>query len=644
MPEAINKFKAGFQDGSLNPEKLANMTSEERHKLFTDLVGEDVAKGVNSSFESKLLLKNQQKGMITWAKSLIGLKPEVRRDLITRIQKLDKVLNPEDQRAFLKDLASTKLGVDVTQEEAKAITELSKKVADTRAALDAGGDRLAWGRAKVALGNYVNGLKADANKFTAKDAVLHPLKATGKLAGIAKSVKASLDDSAIFRQGWKTLFTNPKEWTKNSFKSFADIAHSLKGQDVLDEVHADIMSRPTYEKMVKAKLAVSNIEEAFPSTVPEKIPLFGRAYKASEEAYTAFVYRQRADIFDKYLNIAEKAGVNTDSPEELKAIGNVVNALTGRGNLGRFEGAGTAMNTIFFSPRNTIGHIQTLLQPLGGGGATTAFTRKQAAVNLLKIVAGTAVILKIADAAKPGSVDFDPRSSNFGKIKINNTRFDVTGGMSSVLTLGARLGTLSTKNSTTGVITKLNKGFGGSTGADIANSFLENKLSPAGSVIKDLLNQKDFNGNKPTAASETSNLLMPLPISTYQELKNDPNSANKLVAMIADGLGIATNTYGKTNPSWSTSSSAQIQSFKSKVSPQQFKQAAQSYGSQLDQWTKSNQPALDKFSDKDKTDALAAEKTRLQNSVMKDYGFKYKAPKSVPTSRRAYNKLLTPKN
>lgn len=640
MPAAIDKFKTAIKDGTIDPEKLSNMSSEERHKLFSGLVGDDAAKGVNAGFESKLLLKNQQAGMVRWAQSVIGLKPETKRDLISRIEKIQTVLDPGEKESFLKDLASTKLGTDVTQEEAKKIADLSKAVSSSKTAMENGGDRLEYGRAKVALGNYVGELKNEASKTTVKDAIAHPLKTVGKTAGLAKSLKASLDDSAIFRQGWKTIFTNPKEWSTNALKSFSDIAHSLKGKDVLDEVHADILSRPTYDKMVKAKLAISNVEEAFPSTLPEKVPVLGRVYKASEEAYTGFVYRQRADIFDKYLSIAKKAGENIEDPEQLKSIGKLVNSLTGRGDLGKFEGAGNALNTVFFSPRNVKGHIDTLTQPFGGGGAKTAFARKTAAINLLKITAGTAAILKIADMAKPGSVDFDPRSSNFGKIKVGNTRFDVTGGMSSILTLASRIASQSSKSSTSGVVSKLNSGYGSNTGMGVINDFLDNKLSPTAAVVKDLVNQKDFNGNKPSIGGEAKNLLEPLPITTYQELRSDPHAANTLIGMIADGLGIATNTYGKSNVSWGDSTSKEIQSFKNSVSPKDFKQAAVDYNTQLDDWMKNSR--VKELSDADKQGAITAEKARLQTNVMKDYGFKYKAPKSVPGGR--YKNIITPKS
>lgn len=643
MPEAINKFKTGFQDGTLDPEKLSNMSSDERHQLFSKLAGEDVAKGVNASFESKLLLKNQQRGMVTWAKSVAGLKPEVRRDLLTRINKLDKVLDPEERQGFLKDLAATKLGVNVSQDEAKQIANLAKTATEAKAASP---NSMEYGRAQIKLNNYVNSLKLNAEKTpltgVPKETLSHPFKAVEKGANFLKSIRATLDDSAVFHQGWKAMLTDPKQWGQNALKSFSNAAKEFKGQDIMDEVNAKIISDKNYDRALKGGLSVVRPEEAFSSSVAEKIPLFGRAFKASETAYNGFIHQTRMDIFNKYLASAEKMGANIDDPKQLKAIASVVNSLTGRGSLGRFEGAGDALNTVFFSPRNIKGHIDTIFQPLGAGGATTRFAKQKAATNLVKVIAGTASILAIADAVRPGSVESDPRSSDFGKIKIGNTRFDVTGGMSSILTLAARLKTQSSKSSSTGVVSKLNSGYGSKTGMDIINDFLENKLSPAGSIVKDLVNQKDFNGNKPTLKGEIANSI-PLSITNYQELSKDPNAANHLVAMIADGLGVATNTYGKSSANWEDSSSQKLQAFKSSVGADKFKQAAQDYNTKLDQWNKTNNPALQKLSNKDKTDALTTEKTRLQDNVLKSYGFKYKAPKAVPTTRRAYNNLLTPK-
>mgnify|MGYP001594511972 CR=1 FL=1 len=550
-PNLVDSFKGSILSGKINPEQLAEMSSTERRSLFEKELGKGHAEQINTEFEQKLLLKNRQQGYVNWARKILGETTPAGRDVISRVERMEKVLDAAEERAFLEDLASHKLGTHVSFNEAKQIADLSKKIDTAKTTMEAGGDRMAYGRAVVGLRNYVSELKHQAEKFHVSD-LRQPTKALGKAvettAGVAKSVKASLDDSAIFRQGWKTLWTNPLIWKRNALKTFSDIAKQIGGKNMIDEVDAEIVSRPTFDLMKRAKLDVGVLEESYPSRLPEKIPLLGRAFKASEAAYTGFVRRTRADVFDKMIDIAKKSGVELTT-DELQSIGKMVNSLTGRGHLGRAEPAASVVNNVFFSPRFLKSQLDVLTHPLSGAGGSN-FVRKQAALNLLKAVSGTAAILVIAKALAPDSVEFDPRSADFGKIKVRNTRFDVTGGMASLLTLAARLASMSAKSSTTGKISTFGlraegvPKFGEHTGKDVIYDFFENKLSPAASVMKDLYEGKDRHGKRPTVLGELSNLFEPMASSNYRELKNDPNSAPILLAMIADGLGASTNTYG----------------------------------------------------------------------------------------------------
>ncbi len=535
--EITDAFKKALKEGVLEPGKLAEMTSEQRRAEFAKVVGEQHAEWVNSKFEAKLLLKNFKAGAIDWARTVAGMKPEVRRDIIAKIERLDRVLSPESEKAFLADLAAQKLGVGITYEEAGQIARLSRETAAAKEARDAGGSREPYGKARTSLEKYVKGLSTQSTLEHFKE---KPVQA---VAGTAKSLKASLDDSAIFRQGWRTMFTHPGIWMKNSVKTFSDLARTLGGKAVEDEVRADIVSRPNYERMEKAKLAVGTVEEAYPEGVVEKIPALGRLYKASENAYTGFVHRVRADVFDKYIDIAQKAGIDINDVHQLESIGKLVNSLTGRGDLGRLEKVADVVNNVFFSPRAFKATVDTLT--LHAGDNLSSFARKQAAKNLGKQLVGMAAIITIANVIAPGSAETDPRSADFGKIKIGNTRFDVTGGMASFATLVSRILSGSSKSSTTGQVSKINSGkFGSQTGSDVVYQFMENKFSPAMSTIWHVLNDEGADGKKPTLGGELENLFVPLPITNYLELKNDPDSAPKLLGLMADALGISTNTYG----------------------------------------------------------------------------------------------------
>lgn len=541
LPQYADDLRDKLASGALNVAELSRMGSAERRAALADVIGDANAQHVNAAFESKLLLQNQKEGLARWVKETTQGKPELARGLLARVQRMDRVLTPRGRGAFLEDLARQKLGFGVTMDEAGKIAELSKTAADARAAVENGtGDRLAYGRAKVAFGNYVAELKAGTPQ---------PLtvgRAITKTAGFAKAFKASFDNSALLRQGWKTLFSHPEIWAKNAKQSFVDMAQQFGGKAVLDEVQADITSRPnalngTYQK---AGLAVGTTEEQFPSALPAKVPLVGRAYKATEAAFTGFLHRTRADVFDKYFEIAKASGVDVADRAQLHSIGKLVNSLTARGHLGPVEPAANTVNALLFSPRALKSNWDFLTAHQLESGVTP-FVRKQAAINLVKVIAGTAGVLGIAHTIAPGSVEWDPRSSNFGKIRVGATRFDVTGGISSLATLGARLALMSTKSTTTGTVTKINSGkFGAETGTDVVNNFLENKLSPAASVVKDLLNEKDVRGQKLSVSDELLNAAAPFPLANAVELSNDPKAtpASVVLGTLADALGLAQTT------------------------------------------------------------------------------------------------------
>ena len=140
LPKSLSsKFLDALKDGTFSPERLMEMSSDQRRAEFAKILGDVNAHEVNAQFESKLLLKSQQAGLVNWAKKLAGITEPVRKDIIASINKLDRVLQPEDEEGFLADLAAKKLGVSVTADEAKQIFELSQTAAQLRAQIEAQG-------------------------------------------------------------------------------------------------------------------------------------------------------------------------------------------------------------------------------------------------------------------------------------------------------------------------------------------------------------------------------------------------------------------------------------------------------------------------------------------------------------------------
>jgi len=559
----VNGFLKKLKSGEINPDTLLDMTSQQRRDFFSEFLGAENAKEVNTLLESKLILKNQQQGIINWAKQVAHLKPDAQKDLLSRINKMTEILEPEEEDAFLEDLVAKKLEVYITSEEASGIAELARIATIKKAKMEALPRRvllgkptaaeMEYGHATVNLANYINDLKI-ASELSFKEKIIEGSKkpfavgipyAFKYIGGLAKSIVASVDNSALGRQGLKVLLTHPKIWARNSLQSFVDFVRAAGGKEVKNEVNAEIISRPTYDKMVKAKLAVGTIEEAFPSSVPERIPILGRVFKGSEAAYTGFLHRTRADVFDRMLEIAETMGEDINDKEFLTGLGALINALTGRAHLGSLEPIGGFINNFLFSGRLLRANLDFLTAHVFDA-KVTGFAQKRAVRNLVQTIVGIGAFLALFNALDDEAVELDPRSSDFGKIKIGNTRFDITGSMSSFITLAARVALSSTKSGTTGQIYETNTGkFGAQKTTDIVFDFFQNKASPLTRVVMDFADEQTFTGEKPTFLAEVLTLVTPLQIANSIELLKSDNAAPFLVAFLADFVGIGTNTYAK---------------------------------------------------------------------------------------------------
>jgi hypothetical protein len=137
------------------------------------------------------------------------------------------------------------------------------------------------------------------------------------------------------RQGLNTLITHPSIWAKGAKNSFSDIYKEMKGQDATAALWADIYSNPNYIEGTYQKAGLLNKnEEQFPTSLPEKIPLLGRAFKASESAFKGASMRMRLGLFDLLSSTAEKQGVEM-TESQIKDIGSLASSLTAKGKWGK---------------------------------------------------------------------------------------------------------------------------------------------------------------------------------------------------------------------------------------------------------------------------------------------------------------------
>lgn len=607
----VNEFLDKIKSGELTPTMLINMTSDERVKTFEEIFGMENAKDINYLFEQKMILKNQIKGMISWVNKIKGLNDIKRKDMISKIEKLDHYLTPKEEKEFYSDLVEHRLGVAVTMDEAKNISTLAKRFQDAKTTQEKA-------VAEYDFKKYTDGLKLNVNpQFEDWYKPQNWSKDIIELAGIVKGLRASFDMSALLRQGLKVMVTHPKIWLKNSKQSFIDVYNSLKSEHSADEVARasaiDIMSRENYQNGLyqKYKLALGVLEEEFPSTLPEKIPGIKRLYKASENAFNLFMYRTRADIFDLLYKTAEENGVSTDG------LGVFVNSLTGRGSLGFAEPVAKAVNNLFFSPRFLKSNIDILTAGVLNKNRS-AFVKKEAAKATLAYIGFVSLVLLLANAFDEDSVEEDPRSSDFGKIRINNTRFDMSGGAGNLVVLLSRLISKSTKSSTTGIVRELGNKFGQQSVGDVFTNFVEGKLSPAAHLMMDVYRGYDFTGKPVDKKYLMMNGLLPIPAQNAFENLDDEETAVYLAGLIADFFGVGTSVYSP-KEDWNQKNTKEMVELKDKVGQERFDELNAEFNDRWATFIKDTRrsDSYKQMDDGEKEAYVRSEKRKIKKEILK---------------------------
>jgi hypothetical protein len=275
------------------------------------------------------------------------------------------------------------------------------------------------------------------------------------------------DQSLIGRQGIRLGGSHPIIYARAIAKAWSNPLKTgtifTTAQELFD-VQAKLDADEHWTRMEKiGKLAVTDVHGGMRSEegnewVPEwvnKIPGVG----GSERAGSAFINTQRRLVFRSLVEqlATDLDGKRSISNAELRVVGNIVNASSGRGSLWKFENVAHAASMVFFSPKWWASRIALLTgQPIwaeskwfGGEGASPE-VRKLVAKEMLKQTAAQMAILGLTVAGlmaafgDPGDDEewdfyWDPRSPDFGKIRIGQTMVDMTAGLGQHASLVTRM-------------------------------------------------------------------------------------------------------------------------------------------------------------------------------------------------------------
>src|SRR5215471_857043 len=379
-----------------------------------------------------------------------------------------------------------------------------------------------------------------------------------------RTLQATADLSAFLRQGAIALARHPLITSKN----FIPMLKAFGSEGYTQRIEHEITSHPNFPLMQAGKLALtggdalSPHEEQFAAHMLEAIGGGKNPIRWSSRAYSTFLNKTRADVFNHLLGVAQAQGRNIHDEQFLRDLGEAVNIFTGRGGLpDSMQRAANVFNGLFFSPRLAMSRVKLVGQLANPALARrNPFVYKQYARANLQTFGGLLTILGLAKA-NGLNVGTDPRSADFGKIKFGNTRIDLGAGFLQYAHLLGQLATGQYKSSTTGKVSKLGGGFGQRSYYDVLGGFAGSKLSPPFSFGRDVLKQQTNFGPFNLGQEAYSHLTPLVWQDTYDIYKQHGGGRGRIPLAAAGALlsifGGGTQTYGpKQSKSYGGSSSS----------------------------------------------------------------------------------------
>ena len=387
--------------------------------------------------------------------------------------------------------------------------------------------------------------------------------------GLTRLVSATGEFSFVGVQGLIQSAAHPtyaKEAFKTAMRSFASESktqqwlNNIKAQEwypelkqsklALTEVHAEVKAREElyvsdYANMIwnvlgfplklKSKTAFEKWKTASP-------------FSAFERAAVGYLDTLRVLRFLDGKKMLEENGISfAKNPEAYKQMADAINTMTGRASLGAAEQIAPALTKIFFSPRNWASLLKTATpyafyhfgkMRSGAEGFKPSVAQKMAISDFSKYLGLTISMMALAtayfnnDDDEETSVEFDPTSSDFGKIKIGDTRVDPWGGRIQQVVLLSRFIYECIKDGQ-GEKIPLGVPFKTSTRKDLLIEMATNKLAPSASMIEKYLSSRvDEQGDRVTKygqpyefSEELKEKLHPIYWGTVNDLLKDDKTA-----------------------------------------------------------------------------------------------------------------------
>lgn len=389
-----------------------------------------------------------------------------------------------------------------------------------------------------------------------------------------QSIDAPGITSAALRQSRPLMFT--ADW----FRAWGTAARSFRNKNdvytaMQDAIKENKYFKPQYEAQYnkdgrlthyiekpsiaeRAGLLMSDVlnnrEDAIRSSLAEQIPGYGRYVKASNRAYTSFLNHLRVTKFEQLMEAAILQGRGNDDVLARK-IADYVNSATGRGRLkfgsGKYsvdlEPLADELGHALYSPRA----LAARLAFMNPSNYVTAdpLVRKEYWKSLARMVLSWGAFAGLGKLAG-GEVTTDFSSSDAGKVKFGNTRYDPGAGWLQLMHLVGKEyygGSTST--------TAMEKGkpkftpFGDNpVSGDMwtpLQRYLKNQMNPMTGYVVDLLTAARGGKEPFDVTDRTLQLVAPMFIDDMMRAAQEDSTVQDIFSGILGSAGIGGQTYDK---------------------------------------------------------------------------------------------------
>lgn len=414
------------------------------------------------------------------------------------------------------------------------------------------------------------------------------------------TVDAPYITSAAFRQGF--AYVGTKDWMKALLSSVKSFGSKDTFEGVMNKINADPLFKrtldpstskfiPSYADRIGIRIddLATKRPEMIRGQLAERIPIYGKYVAANNRAFTAFQNQLRASRTISFFKTAESnyniakltgkqglLGINSlaktpfsfkiDNPELLnpktnivlgKQIAESINTLTGGGTLGvevgnhqvNVEKASKFLTDVLFAPRLYASKVR-MLNP-STYITSSPIVRQEYLKGMLRSISAWWGVAELAEL-NGAEVSKDPNSSDFGKIKIGNTRIDPGAGNQQWLVFYHRMlprsmGGGGITNSNTGEFQPFGEGFKPETRWSTATNFATNKLNPNLKGIVDLAAASE---NRPVYLRDRiiQQYVPMLSGDMTQVIKENPELAPFVYIFGSAGMGTQTYEAGPSKP------------------------------------------------------------------------------------------------